>query len=57
MTPEQEEAAVKFVEENPKTLKELVLPKVVPGCQITTKTLYNMLRGKGIQKWRARKRL
>ena len=35
MTPEQEEAVVKFVKENLKTFK-LVLPKVVPDRQITT---------------------
>ena len=56
MTPEQEEAVVKFVKENPTILKALVLPTVVPELQLSTTKLYTLLHGKGIRKWRARKR-
>jgi len=56
MTPEQEETVVKFVKENPTILKALVLPTVVPELHLSTTKLYTLLRGKGIRKWRARKR-
>ena len=56
MTPEQEEAVVKFVKENPTILKAFILPTVVPDLQLWTTKLYTLLRGKGIRKWRARKR-
>jgi len=56
MTPEQEQAVVKFVKENPTILKALVLPTVVPELQFSTTKLYTLLRGKGIRKWRGRKR-
>ena len=47
---------VKFMKENPTILKALVLPTVVPELQFSTTKLYTLLRGKGIRKWRARKR-
>jgi len=53
--PEQEEAAVQFVKKNSKTLKELVLPAVLPDKKVSATKLYTLLHGKGIRKWRARK--
>jgi len=47
---------VKFMKENPTILKALVLPSVVPELQFSTTKLYTLPRGKGIRKWRARKR-
>jgi len=52
----EEEPVVKFVKENPIILKVLVLPTVAPELQLSTTKLYTLFRGKGIQKWRARKR-
>jgi len=56
MTPEQEEAVAKFVKEKPKN-PQSTCPTLVPELQLSTMKLHTLLRGKGIRKWRARKRL
>ncbi|RPB22134.1 hypothetical protein L211DRAFT_850899 [Terfezia boudieri ATCC MYA-4762] len=56
LTPEQEDAVVKFVRENPKIPKDKVLSSVFPDLELSSATLYRVLRGKGIRKFRAQAR-